>query len=194
MNPCTLGWYLPLVFKDIPGALQPSDGDRAGEVPALEPGPIGGARPEGTKQQSSSGYPHRAGISSSSDAENRLKMEPDAPLSVAPRRSSSSAAVEPPDSASTDVKRSRRERGQSYLVWRDLDAKFRRDLPDEAYGGRLAYRGLVMRACPNITMLDGIEVERKEQEKAEGLLRSISGAGKVKQAGLSGLGMEVVGS
>ncbi|KAH6907969.1 hypothetical protein BKA70DRAFT_1280344 [Coprinopsis sp. MPI-PUGE-AT-0042] len=28
MNPCTLGWYLPLLVKDLPGALQPSEGRR----------------------------------------------------------------------------------------------------------------------------------------------------------------------
>ncbi|KAI9064682.1 L domain-like protein [Trametes sanguinea] len=105
MNPCTLGWYLPLLVKDIPGALQPSD--------AAE----------------------------------------------------SNHGVDRP-----------RERTRQELVWRELDAKFRRDLPDDAYVGRLAYRGLVMRACPNIRMLDGVEVERKERDKAEKLLRSVFGA------------------
>ncbi|OSD02453.1 hypothetical protein PYCCODRAFT_1367524 [Trametes coccinea BRFM310] len=105
MNPCTLGWYLPLLVKDLPGALQPSD--------AVE----------------------------------------------------SNHGVDRP-----------RERTRQELVWRELDAKFRRDLPDDAYVGRLAYRGLVMRACPNIRMLDGVEVERKERDKAERLLRSIFGA------------------
>ena len=62
------------------------------------------------------------------------------------------------------------------MAWRELDAKFRRDLPDDAYVGRLAYRGLVMRACPHIRMLDGVEVERKERDKAERLLRTIFGA------------------
>ena len=74
----------------------------------------------------------------------------------------------------------RRERGQHEIVWRELDAKFRRDLPDEAYVGRLAYRGLVMRSCPRIVMLDGVEVERKERDKAERLLRSIFGQRKSK--------------
>ena len=104
MNPCTLGWYLPLLVKDLPGALQPSDTERRG---------------------------------------------PSAP-------SSSKKASPPP-------------------TWQDLDAKFRRDLPDEAYVGRLGYRGLVMRACPGIKMLDGVEVSVKEREKAERLLRSVLG-------------------
>lgn len=58
-------------------------------------------------------------------------------------------------------------------TWKELDAKFRRDLPDEAYMGRLAYRGLVMRACPGIRLLDGVETSAKEREKAEKLLVSL---------------------
>ena len=59
------------------------------------------------------------------------------------------------------------------MSWKDLDAKFRRDLPDEAYVGRLAYRGLVMRACPAIRLLDGVEVSEKERDKAERLLKGL---------------------
>ena len=59
------------------------------------------------------------------------------------------------------------------VTWKDLDSKFRRDLPDDAYVGRLAYRGLVMRACPKIRTLDGVEVSEKEKEKAEQLLESV---------------------
>ena len=100
MNPCTLGWYLPLLVRDVPGALQPSeqDGDQ-------------GERRHGTK-------------------------------------------------------------GGSWQ-WQELDAKFRRDLPDEAYVGRLAYRGLIMRACRGVKVLDGIQVSEKEREKAERLLTGI---------------------
>ncbi|KAI0351465.1 hypothetical protein OH77DRAFT_1411124 [Trametes cingulata] len=125
MNPCTLGWYLPLLVKDLPGALQPSDGDRASENSTEQP--------------------------------------------------------------------STRERGRQDLLWRELDAKFRRDLPDDAYVGRLAYRGLVMRACPHIRMLDGVEVERKERDKAEKLLRSIFAAapgGNGREAGSVGVGAD----
>ena len=101
MNPCTLGWYLPLLVRDVPGALQPSeqDGDQ-------------GERRHGTK-------------------------------------------------------------GSGSWQWQELDAKFRRDLPDEAYVGRLAYRGLVMRACRDVKVLDGIQVSEKEREKAERLLTGI---------------------
>ncbi|KAG7088634.1 hypothetical protein E1B28_012606 [Marasmius oreades] len=96
MNPCTLGWYLPLLVKDVPGALQPSEG-------------TGG------------------------------------------------------------------KKGNSGPAWQDLDSKFRRDLPNDSYIGRLAYRGLVMEACPKIRMLDGIEVTEKERDKAHKLLVGIIG-------------------
>jgi len=107
MNPCTLGWYLPLLVRDVPGALQPSeqDGDQGGK-----------RRGEGKT---------RGGGKDSS------------------------------------------------WQWQELDAKFRRDLPDEAYVGRLAYRGLVMRACRDVKVLDGIQVSEKEREKAERLLTGI---------------------
>ncbi|TFK70382.1 hypothetical protein BDN72DRAFT_795336 [Pluteus cervinus] len=101
MNPCTLGWYLPLLVKDVPGALQPSE----------------------RGEKCSKG--ERAG-----------------------------------------------------LAWQDLDCKFRRDLPDESYIGRLAYRGLIMRACSRIRMLDGVEVTEKEKAKAHHLLVGILGKGK----------------
>lgn len=99
MNPCTLGWYLPLLVKDVPGALQPSEG---------------------------------AATAASGRGER------------------------PADRA-----------------WQELDSKFRRDLPDEAYIGRLAYRGLAMRACPRMRMLDGVEVSEKERAKANHLLHGI---------------------
>jgi protein NUD1 len=63
------------------------------------------------------------------------------------------------------------KRGPSY--WETLDAQFRRGLPDKAYAGRLAYRGLVMRACPEVKMLDDVRVSEKEKKKAEGLLRRV---------------------
>ncbi|KDQ62247.1 hypothetical protein JAAARDRAFT_170487 [Jaapia argillacea MUCL 33604] len=101
MNPCTLGWYLPLLVQDVPGALQPSEGHGGGDDCNL---------------------------------------------------------------------RGEKKGGQS---WQELDSKFRRDLPDDAYVGRLAYRGLVMRACPHIRMLDGVGVSEKEREKANHLLVGI---------------------
>jgi hypothetical protein len=98
MNPCTLGWYLPLLVRDAPGALQPSEGKDARQI--------------------------------------------------ADERSGGTA-------------------------WRDLDAKFRKDLPDEAYVGRLVYRGLIMEACPGIKLVDGVPITAKERDKAARLLESI---------------------
>jgi len=112
MNPCTLGWYLPVLVKDVPGVLQPSE--RNGE----EDG-------------------------------------------------------------------SRGEKGRTEYGWQELDSKFRRDLPDDGYVGRLAYRGLVMRACTRVGMLDGVEVTEKERRKAEQLLEGMMGKGKIK--GKSGM-------
>ena len=112
MNPCTLGWYLPLLVKDVPGALQPSDQD----------GDQGRRRNE---EKNSNGSGNKSNGKHSS------------------------------------------------WQWQELDAKFRRDLPDEAYVGRLAYRGLVMRACRDVKVLDGIQVSEKEREKAERLLTGI---------------------
>ncbi|KDR82633.1 hypothetical protein GALMADRAFT_238061 [Galerina marginata CBS 339.88] len=94
MNPCTLGWYLPLLVKDAPGALQPSEGGR---------GIVGGQG------------------------------------------------------------------------WQELDSKFRRDLPDAAYIGRLAYRGLIMQGCGGLRLLDGVGVTEKERTKAQRLLAGILG-------------------
>lgn len=95
MNPCTLGWYLPLLVKDVPGALQPSE-----------------------------------------------------------------------------------RHGETVSGWLELDSKFRRDLPDEVYMGRLAYRGLIMQACPRIRLVDGIDVTEKERVKAERLLAGLGKKGR----------------
>lgn len=121
MNPCTLGWYLPLLVRDVPGALQPSE----------------------------NGDGHAQG-----------------------------------------------------RVWQELDAKFRRDLPDDAYVGRLGYRGLVMRTCPRMRLLDGVEVTEKERTKANHLLqgilskqaKTIKGNGKSGSAGHSAVGGTIAAS
>jgi hypothetical protein len=127
MNPCTLGWYLPLLVKDVPGALQPSEAGRRGASNYSVPD-LGNADEPGRTA--------RGG--------NRANSR-DGTKGVAPT-----------------------------LAWHDLDAKFRRDLPDEAYIGRLTYRGLVMRACPRVRMLDGVIVSRKEREKADKLLDGVA--------------------
>jgi len=126
MNPCTLGWYLPILVKDVPGALQPSEaGLRGGPGASKHSGPdLGHIVDPGTTSRGGNKGNSRDGTSG-----------------VAPT-----------------------------LSWHELDAKFRRDLPDEAYIGRLTYRGLIMQACPRVRMLDGVVVSRKEREKAEKLL------------------------
>lgn len=127
MNPCTLGWYLPILVQDIPGILQPSEdqpysGDDASDGP-------------------------RSGPQKRNSSHKKHGTHGALPLG--------------------------RSHAQS---WQELDAKFRGDLPDEAYVGRLAYRGLVMRACPKIRMLDGVLISSGEREKAERLLRDVLAA------------------
>ncbi|EIN12330.1 L domain-like protein [Punctularia strigosozonata HHB-11173 SS5] len=106
MNPCTLGWYLPLI-----------DG------------------PAGTRGGGGRGTTHTTGAAVAASAEEG--------------------------------------REKLWNSWQELDAKFRRDLPDESYLGRLAYRGLIMRACSQIRMLDGVQVTGKEKDKAERVLVAI---------------------
>ena len=55
--------------------------------------------------------------------------------------------------------------------WSELDAQFRRSLPDEWYSRRLVYRGLVMRACGEVVKLDGVAIGEGERKKAEDLMR-----------------------
>jgi hypothetical protein len=131
MNPCTLGWYLPLLVKDVPGALQPSEaGFRLG-------GP-------GASKRSGPDLGHTVDPGTTSRGGNTSSSR-DGTSGVAPT-----------------------------LAWHELDAKFRRDLPDEAYIGRLTYRGLIMRACQRVRMVDGVVVSRKEREKAEKLLQGVA--------------------
>jgi hypothetical protein len=134
MNPCTLGWYLPLLVKDVPGALQPSE-------------PM-----------------HRA-------SEEDRASQPSGPAELVQKGAGTSIRggnKGTPRDGTTGV--------APMLAWHELDAKFRRDLPDEAYIGRLTYRGLVMRACSKVRMLDGVVVSRKEREKAEKLLEGVARA------------------
>ncbi|CAK5284332.1 unnamed protein product [Mycena citricolor] len=59
----------------------------------------------------------------------------------------------------------------SAAEWAEMDGRFRRGLPDGIYVGRLAYRGLIMRACPGIRVLDGVAVTSRERSKTEGVLK-----------------------
>lgn len=55
-------------------------------------------------------------------------------------------------------------------AWAQLDIAFRKALPDEWYGKRLVYRGLVMGCCARLEVLDGVEVSLGERKKAGKLL------------------------
>lgn len=180
MNPCTLGFYLPLLVRDVPGALQPSD-------EAHVPGASTASRRTQNDGRARGANPHAQNSDHVPNA-RRLPADPGNPstvpspasaLSPAKRRRSASPSVPVPPPAAAPVPISmpvpggERERERERAGWKELDAKFRRDLPDEAYAARLAYRGLVMRACPAIRVLDGVEATDKERDKAERLLRSV---------------------
>ncbi|THH28028.1 hypothetical protein EUX98_g6162 [Antrodiella citrinella] len=175
MNPCTLGWYLPLLVKDVPGALQPSDVERLHSDDAL-------AARTGTRSANAGtgrdGQKHRHAHA----AESHLPQgeASTAGISSTERMPHHAGAEEEDDDDSVSVSHPT----AGLATWKDLDSKFRRDLPDDAYVGRLVYRGLVMRACPGIRMLDGVETSEKEREKAEKILKGIIGINREKQRGL----------
>lgn len=154
MNPCTLGWYLPLLVqdKDSDALLQPSEPlkekHHAPFNSALTPTARPSEAPEGSDEAS----------------KRRIDVGPSA---------SSPRATGPVGIGSRAVEGSRKNSNRSSPQWEALDAQFRRGLPDKAYAGRLAYRGLIMRACPQITTLDGVRVSEKERKKAEGLLQRV---------------------
>lgn len=57
--------------------------------------------------------------------------------------------------------------------WQELDAKFRRGLPDELYAERLVYRGMLMQTCQQLKIVDGLAITDGERSKAIELLRRI---------------------
>ncbi|KIY53211.1 L domain-like protein [Fistulina hepatica ATCC 64428] len=65
-------------------------------------------------------------------------------------------------------------RASANAQWHDLDQQFRRDLPNDSYVGRLAYRGLIMQSCAELRSLDGVTVTDKERKKASELLAMLS--------------------
>lgn len=180
MNPCTLGWYLPLLVKDVPGALQPSDGRhgtgavRAGGTIGQKDGSKFGARGAGADGASRDDH-HVALQQGSTTITSTSTTAPAANMNAKGLRTSKNANA--------------KGSGGGLGSWQELDARFRRDLPDEAYVGRLGYRGLVMRACPAIRVLDGVEVSAKEREKAERLLQSVE-QGKVKAGTAAATGVD----
>ncbi|KZT36644.1 hypothetical protein SISSUDRAFT_1063487 [Sistotremastrum suecicum HHB10207 ss-3] len=64
--------------------------------------------------------------------------------------------------------------------WEALDSRYRRDLPDEFYVRRLAYRALIMKANANVKTLDGIVISAKERKKALSLLEGLSASSRPK--------------
>lgn len=151
MNPCTLGWYLPLIVKDVPGALQPSDGGFGGFG---EDSQLPNNQQRKMKHRGHGRGPSEADEREGPSAESHQHAPAPAPAS--PTVSSPSAPA-------------------VSWTYASLDAKFRQDLPNDAYLGRLAYRGLVMRSCPRVRMLDGVEVGAKERAKAERVLEWVGG-------------------
>ncbi|KAL5524584.1 NUD1 [Sanghuangporus sanghuang] len=156
MNPCTLGWYLPLLVqdKDNGALLQPSEPlkekHHAPFTSALPPiGRLSAEVPEGSEEAAK----RRSGIVPSLLPSSGV----DGPVGIGYR------------TACSNGKNNKRCASQ----WEALDAQFRRGLPDKAYAGRLAYRGLIMRACPQITVLDGVRISEKERRKAEALLMRV---------------------
>lgn len=160
MNPCTLGWYLPLLVhdKDTPGALlQPSEfttatiGKMGDGSNLARGGNVGDAAHSHGHSQAIGTASSKIGVAAGGSRDAAAGINSDAPgTSGAP---SVSVAKDGPSR------------------WEALDAEFRKGLPDTVYVGRLAYRGMVMRACPNLRILDGVRVSEKERRKAEALLR-----------------------
>jgi len=183
MNPCTLGWYLPLLVKDVPGALQPSDdGDRPSSGSGAHAFPAGRAsrdephghtKARGTLRTQDGASPSTVTATTALRASSGAGVSPVLHGGASASGNANTNANAGAFSTSGSAPRGPLEPGLGAGTWKDLDAKFRRDLPDEAYVGRLAYRGLVMRACPAIRLLDGVEVSVKEKEKAERVLKSV---------------------
>ena len=160
MNPCTLGFYLPLIVRDVPSALQPSESD----------GTVARRAPSASSSSSTSARRPTADVRVSPGKRRRSASPPPSSSSRPSSSSSSSNPTRPTDAKAQSDAALDRERAQQ---WRELDVQYRRDLPDAAYAARLAYRGLVMRACPALRTLDGLDVAEKEREKAERLLKSV---------------------
>jgi hypothetical protein len=60
--------------------------------------------------------------------------------------------------------------------WVEVDAKFRRALPDSWYLRRMAYRALILETCPSLRMLDGLPVGKNERSKMARLLKGCTTA------------------
>lgn len=47
--------------------------------------------------------------------------------------------------------------------WECIDHKFKKALPDEWLFKRLSYRSVILKSCPTVMNLDGIQVTEKER-------------------------------
>ncbi|KAJ7933572.1 hypothetical protein B0H13DRAFT_1953098 [Mycena leptocephala] len=63
--------------------------------------------------------------------------------------------------------------GKGEEPWAKLDDRFRRRLPNAVYTGRLAYRGLIIRRCSRLRVLDGVIVTQKERTQTRNVLVSM---------------------
>lgn len=163
MNPCTLGWYLPLLVqdKDDGALLQPSEPPKGRHHSPfgliLPSGPIAGENPTNNAVDFEEARKSRDGALPS--------------LPATGTGNSLGTGIRPTDADPTSSLKNKDKYNPSH--WEALDSQFRRGLPDKAYAGRLAYRGLIMRACPHIKALDGVRIMEKEKRKAEALLRRV---------------------
>ena len=57
--------------------------------------------------------------------------------------------------------------------WHELDARFRHSMPEKQYVKRMAYRGLLLRYCSKLQVLDGVVMTEKERHRALGVLKSL---------------------
>ncbi|OCH91116.1 hypothetical protein OBBRIDRAFT_792626 [Obba rivulosa] len=180
MNPCTLGWYLPLLLQDTglqaaQGKRKRSDGGSGDGVARSREQTEDEARGTGAGGKSAIhlGPLSRAPPSQSGGAHTGSAIELPGARGAAGPGIGGARGPGIPDAA-------RAHGGQpgggglGGRDWKELDARFRRDLPDEQYAGRLAYRGMVMRTCPATRVLDGVEVSAKERDKAERLLEELA--------------------
>ncbi|KAL4249278.1 Cell Division and Infection-Related Protein [Abortiporus biennis] len=183
MNPCTLGWYLPLLVKDVPGALQPSSSDGDDQLGSssssiaqrvLEAQETETNTRNTQKPTYSSSTNNNNGSNSNSSSKGVSELQP--PIVLATEHNGggsrpSSASNNAPISQSSKPKSSSSHSSQATtaVTWKDLDSKFRRDLPDDAYVGRMVYRGMVMRSCPMIKLLDGVEEKKRLKEGTRNL-------------------------
>ena len=160
MNPCTLGWYLPLLVqdKDDGALLQPSE-----PPTGKHPSPFASTFPA----------PAKIPAEFAGGANEACKPETDGTLPPSGAKPGCRLKSEVQVGNSNPSKGSRKLDQRSSSNWEALDAQFRRGLPDKPYKERLGYRGLIMRACPRIEVLDGVRTSEKERRKAEALLKHV---------------------